>query len=126
MVGAISASTSADDLASKLRALKPVEQLFKRFMCFMEQRRRKSRFNYFSAQLEVSPEVWREGRLHFHCYWSYPTETVIGAPVEWAFAGSVPLIVSNKQHRRAGENACNHGHYYCQADKVGWALRQTN
>jgi len=126
VVGAISASTSADDLASKLRSLKPGEELFKRFLSFMEQRRLKSRFKFFSVQLEVSPEVWREGRVHFHCYWSYPTESMIGAPIDWRFAGSVPLIVSNKQHKRAGEKACNHGHYYCQADKVGWVMRQTN
>jgi hypothetical protein len=126
VVGAISASTSADDLASKLRALQPVQGLFKRFLSFLEQRRKKSRFKFFSVQLEVSPEVWREGRLHFHCYWSYPMETLVGAPVEWAFCDSVPVIVTNKQHRRAGENACNHGHYYCQADKVGWVMRQTN
>jgi hypothetical protein len=126
VVGAISASASVDDLASRLRALQPVHDLFKRFLRFMEQRRKNSRFKFFSAQLEVSPEVWQEGRLHFHCYWSYPTATVIGAPVEWSFAGSVPVIVPNKQHKRAGENACNHGHYYCQADKVGWVLRETN
>ena len=121
------AAKDCEEAGKDLASLPTVKALFAEFQEFALEKQAAVGFDHFSCQLELTPEAFREGRMHFHMFWSFRNSTESGRSKKWAFRGSEPLLVPNAQrgNNLRAVRANNRGHYYCQADKIGHVLRYT-
>ena len=69
--------------------------------------------------------------MHIHAYWHTTASQTeqrpcIGTPDAWAFLGARPLLKANKAKGKSAPKQIDRGHYYCQCNKIGTIVSDTN
>lgn len=121
------AAADCEEAGILLRETRGAKRLHAEFHTFVQKLQQQCGFEHWSFQLELTPDAFRQGRMHIHMYWSYGSQPqVLGPRERWRFGYSVPLLVPNKRSGRHNRAAIAQGHFYCQADKIGAVSRDTN
>lgn len=109
-----------EEAGLRLRHSRAVGKLAEDFHTFITRVQQSICFDHWSFQIELTPEAFREGRVHIHMFFSFAAgPQPVGARERWRFGHSEPLLVPNKRSGRHNRAANGQGHFYCQADKIG-------
>ena len=115
------------DLLSRLAAEPGLERLCQKFACFLEQKVKQYRVQFWSWSLEASLEAEQQGRVHIHAYISFKEPSFAGAPFQWVFDGACPHFASTMSRgSRRVSFAIQQAHFYCQVRKKGQLRSFTN
>ena len=119
-------NSNSGDWASKDMAV--LESLFKRLVCFAQNKAKALHMKGVSATLEESLVTGEHAHAHFFFHMEREFRGKgPGALDRFAFEGIHPHIVTNKANGGAWHGAVNHGHFYVVVDKKGtlfnWFVR---
>ena len=115
------------EFLQQARLCPSVQQLSRAFMELLGKRCEKLGFQMWSYQFEASLKSEDAGRIHLHAFWhSHDKRPHPGTRDAWSFQGSMPMLRNCTARGRALDRFLDRGHFYCQCDKEGWLIRDSN